>query len=163
MTKTLSIFLILRNLKKNSMRNLILLFLLISSFSFAQNINENEIRKTINQLFEGMRNADSISVKSTFSENAVMQTINSKTEVHSEDFRKFAKSVSNFKKGDLDEKIFFESIKIDGNLASVWTPYQFFFQGKFLHCGVNSFQLVKQNEVWKIQYLIDTRRKENCK
>ncbi len=145
------------------MKKIALLFLFISNFCFSQNQEELAIQKTINQLFEGMRNADSISVKSTFSENAVMQTINSKTEVHSEDFRKFAKSVSNFKKGDLDEKIVFESIKIDGNLASVWTPYQFYFQGKFLHCGVNSFQLVKRNNVWKIQYLIDTRREENCK
>jgi len=145
------------------MKQILFLFLLISTFTFAQNKEEIAIQKTINQLFEGMKNADSVVVKNVFSENAILQTINSKSEVHSEDFRKFAKSVSNFKKGDLYEKIFFESIKIDGNLASVWTPYLFFFQGKFLHCGVNSFQLVKQNEVWKIQYLIDTRRKENCK
>ncbi len=144
------------------MKQILFLFLLISTFTFAQNQEEIAIQKTINQLFEGMKNADSVVVKNVFSENAILQTINSKSEVHSEDFRKFAKSVSIFKKGDLDEKIIFESIKIDGNLASVWTPYQFFFQGKFLHCGVNSFQLVKQNEVWKIQYLIDTRRKENC-
>ena len=145
------------------MKKIALLFLFISNFCFSQNQEELSIQKTINQLFQGMKNADSIAIKNVFSENAILQTINSKSEVHSEDFRKFAKSVSNFKKGDLNEKIFFESIKIDGILASVWTPYQFFFQGKFLHCGVNSFQLVKQNEVWKIQYLIDTRRKENCK
>ena len=145
------------------MKKILLLFVLISSFSFAQTHEEIEIKKTINQLFDGMRNADSITVKNTFSENAVMQTINSKVEVHSEDFKQFAKTISNFKKGDLDEKIEFETIKIDGNLASVWTPYQFYFQGKFLHCGVNSFQLVKQNGTWKIQYIIDTRRKENCK
>lgn len=144
------------------MKKITLLFLFISNFCFSQNQEELSIQKTINQLFQGMKNADSIAIKNVFSENAILQTINSKSEVHSEDFRKFAKSVSNFKKGDLNEKIFFESIKIDGILASVWTPYQFFFQGKFLHCGVNSFQLVKQNEVWKIQYLIDTRRKENC-
>ena len=144
------------------MKKITLLFLFISNFCFSQNQEGLSIQKTINQLFEGMKNADSVVVKNVFSENAILQTINSKSEVHSEDFRKFAKSVSIFKKGDLDEKIIFESIKIDGILASVWTPYQFFFQGKFLHCGVNSFQLVKQNEVWKIQYLIDTRRKENC-
>lgn len=145
------------------MKKIALLFLFISNFCFSQNQEELAIQKTINQLFEGMKNADSVVVKNVFSENAILQTINSKSEVHSEDFRQFAKSVSNFKKGDLNEKIFFESIKIDGILASVWTPYQFFFQGKFLHCGVNSFQLVKRNNVWKIQYLIDTRRKENCK
>jgi len=62
-----------------------------------------------------------------------------------------------------DERIVFETIRIDGPLASVWTPYNFYYEGKFSHCGVNSFQLVKINGEWKIQYLIDTRRKQGCK
>jgi len=53
-------------------------------------------------------------------------------------------------------------VKIDGPLAIVWTPYKFYFNGKFSHCGVNSFQLVRFNGVWKIQYLIDTRRRAGC-
>jgi len=61
------------------------------------------------------------------------------------------------------KKITFSNILIDGNLASVWTPYEFYFKGQFSHCGVNSFQLVKSNNEWKIQYIIDTRRKDNCK
>jgi hypothetical protein len=44
----------------------------------------------------------------------------------------------------------------------VWTPYRFIFNGKFSHCGVNSFTLVKLNGEWKINYVIDTRRKEKC-
>lgn len=145
------------------MKNIILLFILVSSFTFGQNQEEIEIKKTINQFFDGMKNVDSVAIKNSFSENAVMQTIDPKSDVHSEDFKKFASSISKFQKGDLDERIGFKSIKIDGSLASVWTPYQFFFQGKFSHCGVNNFVLVKQNAVWKIQYIIDTRRKENCK
>ena len=35
--------------------------------------------------------------------------------------------------------------------------------GKFSHCGVDSFQLVFINGQWKIQCLIDTRRKQPCK
>ena len=38
----------------------------------------------------------------------------------------------------------------------------FYYKGQFLHCGVDSWQLVRLNGVWKIQYLIDTRRKEPC-
>ena len=71
-------------------------------------------------------------------------------------------SFSKLSKNDADEKIKFEAIHIDGNLASVFTPYEFYYKGKFSHCGANSFQFVKQNNVWKIQYIIDTRRKENC-
>ena len=80
------------------MKQILFLFLLISTFTFAQNQEEIAIQKTINQLFEGMKNADSIAIKNVFSDNAILQTINSKSEVHSEDFRQFAKSVSNFKK-----------------------------------------------------------------
>jgi hypothetical protein len=61
-----------------------------------------------------------------------------------------------------DERIVFETIKIDGPLASVWTPYKFYVGTTFSHCGVDSYQLVKIEGNWKIQYLIDTRRKDGC-
>jgi hypothetical protein len=63
---------------------------------------------------------------------------------------------------NLDERILDYQIKIDGALASAWTPYNFYVNGNFSHCGVNSFQLVKMDDVWKIVYIIDTRRKEPC-
>jgi hypothetical protein len=74
----------------------------------------------------------------------------------------FATSISKLTKGAADERIVFETIKIDGPLAAVWTPYQFYLNGQFSHCGVNSFQLVRLNGQWKIQYIIDTRRKQGC-
>jgi hypothetical protein len=83
--------------------------------------------------------------------------------VKDESLQEFSMSVSNQSKGVLDEQIVFDLVKFDGPLAIVWAPYNFFYKGKFLHCGVNSFQLVKINNEWKIQYLIDTRRKTGCK
>ncbi len=47
-------------------------------------------------------------------------------------------------------------------MANAWTPYEFWYNGNFSHCGVNSFQLIKKDEKWKIIYLVDTRRKEGC-
>jgi hypothetical protein len=70
--------------------------------------------------------------------------------------------VSKLPKGAADERISFETIRIDGPLAIVWTPYKFYFNGQFSHCGVNSFHLVRLNGSWKIHFLIDTRRKEPC-
>ena len=35
-------------------------------------------------------------------------------------------------------------------LAVVWTPYDFFLNGEFHHCGVNSFNLIRTNAGWKI-------------
>jgi hypothetical protein len=94
----------------------------------------------------------------TFARNNAGQII-----IRDEKVDEFADAISKLKPGSADERIVFETIKIDGPLASVWTPYNFYLDNKFSHCGVNSFQMVRLNDVWKIQYLIDTRRKQGCK
>ncbi|WP_449401281.1 nuclear transport factor 2 family protein [Chryseobacterium wanjuense] len=144
------------------MNKLFAIVLLSGSFCFGQQTQNQEVEKPIRNLFLGMKNADPELVKSTFSETAILQTI-TKDGVKNEEIKDFIASVSKYSKDDLDERIVIEAIHTDGNLASVFTPYSFYFKGKFSHCGANSFQLVKQNDEWKIQYLIDTRRKDNCK
>lgn len=140
-----------------------LFFILISSFVFSQNSEEELIKSTVKGLFDGMKTSDSAKITKAFSKSAVLQTITKNGEVKNENVKDFASGISKAQKGNLEERIVFSSILIDGNLASVWTPYEFYYEGKFSHCGVNSFQLVKANNEWKIQYIIDTRRKDNCK
>ena len=135
-------------------------FLLISSFSFAQNISEKEIIKPIETLFNAMKSADSLGVKNAFSGSAIMQTFGKNQEIRTDKVEDFAKQVGESQVGDLDERFTISKILVDGNMASVWVPYQFYYKGNFSHCGVNSFQLAKINNEWKIQYIIDTRRKK---
>ncbi|MPL55170.1 hypothetical protein SDC9_00637 [bioreactor metagenome] len=135
-------------------------FLLISSFSFAQNTSEKEIIKPIENLFNAMKSADSLGVKNAFSGSAIMQTFGKNQEIKTDKVEDFAKQVGASQAGDLDERFTISKILVDGNMASVWIPYQFYYKGNFSHCGVNSFQLAKINNEWKIQYIIDTRRKK---
>jgi len=152
------------------MKHLTIFILLLSCLSvklFAQNLAEEEaIKKTINNLFTGMRNADSSMVKSAFNQGAILQTIGKTKEgnvvVRSTDLNAFIASIAKPHPEVYDERIVFSRILVDDNLASVWTDYQFYIGDKFSHCGVNSFQLVKVNDEWKIVYLIDTRRKDKC-
>ncbi|MGC5744100.1 nuclear transport factor 2 family protein [Chryseobacterium sp. NFX27] len=143
------------------MNKLIAAALLFGTFCFGQ--QNQEIEKPIRNLFLGMQNADPELMKSAFAEGAVLQSIAKDGTVKNENIQEFIASVSKFSKDDLDERIVIDAIHTDGGLASVFTPYSFFFKGKFSHCGANSFQLVKQQNDWKIQYIIDTRRKENCR
>ncbi|RXM39689.1 hypothetical protein BOQ62_11025 [Chryseobacterium sp. CH21] len=143
------------------MKKIIGILLLISTACFGQ--QNQDIEKPIRNLFLGMKNADPELVKSAFAENAILQTITKDGAVKSDSIPDFVASVSKFSKGDLEERITIGGIYTDGNLASVFTPYSFYLKGKLSHCGANSFQLVKQNNEWKIQYIIDTRRKDNCK
>ena len=142
-----------------------LTFLNISSTLKAQ-MDEDSVKISINKLFDGMKNSDATLLKSAFADSAILQTIThdkeGKTTVKNELVTEFAAFVSKQPKGAADERIVYDLIKIDGPLAIVWTPYKFYFNGTFSHCGINSFQMVKLNGEWKIQYLIDTRRKNGC-
>lgn len=128
--------------------------------------SEDSVKAVINQLFTSMRNADSMGVVNCFSEKNILQTIvrdkDGNISARSELLSNFGRSIAGLQKNAADERIEFETIKIDGPLASVWTPYKFYFNGNFSHCGVNSFQLLREKNGWKIHYLIDTRRKEPC-
>ncbi len=64
--------------------------------------------------------------------------------------------------GAADEQIMFEAIRIHSPPATVCTPYKFYYKGKFSHCGVNFFQLIRLNSGRKIQYINDTRRTKDC-
>jgi len=144
------------------MNKFIVVFILLSCFFSAQTSDKDLIKQTVEKLFTGMKNADQETIKSTFTDTFILQTVAKDGVVKNENTENFISSISQLSKNDADERITFEAIHIDGDLASVFTPYEFFYKGKFSHCGANSFQLVKQNNSWKIQYLIDTRRK-NCK
>lgn len=139
--------------------------LIVSAKANAQT-TEDSVKAAVNLLFEGMKTSDAAKIKDAFADSAVLQTIARTREgsirVVNESVERFAKSISTLPKDSADERITFETVRIDGPLASVWTPYKFFYAGKFSHCGVNSFQLVRINGRWKIQYLIDTRRRINC-
>jgi Putative lumazine-binding len=135
------------------------------NISQAQSAGDS-VKAAVNKLFEGMKNSDAGMIRASFADSAILQTIARNQEgdfvIRNENVNDFAESIATIKKGAADERIEFETIRVDGPLAVVWTPYQFYFDGKFSHCGVNSFQLVRLKGEWKIQYIIDTRRRQGC-
>ncbi len=149
------------------MKNLLLaaVFLLTVLYVQAQTA-EDSVKATVNNMFKAMKNADAGTLLDCFADSALLQTIardkDGKTIVRTETVEEFGKQVATMPKDAGDERISFGSIKIDGAMASVWTPYNFYYNGKFSHCGVNNFVLVKLGNEWKIQYIIDTRRRTGC-
>ena len=142
------------------------LFCILALSTVHAQTTEDSVKNVINRLFEGMKSANPEMIENSFADSAILQTIGrdkeGKTVIRTSTVASFSSSISKLKAGAADERIKFETIKIDGPLALVWTPYSFYFNGAFSHCGVNSFQLVRINDEWKIQYLIDTRRKSAC-
>jgi hypothetical protein len=151
---------------------LFVLLFAVSSLSYSQqsisnSTAEDSIKVVINNFFAGMKNADTTLVRSTLSESILFNTIladvaGNARKCEQESVADFLISITKYPAGQLDEQIVYETIKIDQMLATVWTPYKFYFKGKFSHCGVNCFQLLRYKEGWKIQNIIDTRRRQPC-
>lgn len=143
-----------------------LFLLVITGVQINAQVPEREVQAVIETLFDGMRAGDSAMVASAFTRDAIMQTVaknqSGETVVHKGSLSQFLNSVGTPHEQVWDEKIGGYEIKIDGELATAWTPYQFYLGDNFSHCGVNSFQLAKLDGEWKIIYIIDTRRRTNC-
>lgn len=52
--------------------------------------------------------------------------------------------------GRLVERGFRPEVRISGGLAAVWLPYDFHHDGKWSHCGVDQFTLVRTAAGWRI-------------
>lgn len=125
------------------------------------------VKQTVTAFFDGMRRGDSTLVRRTLAPGAVFHGLGGKpgqaATLETERISSFLKAVGTPHPEVWDERVQFERVLIDANLASVWAPYEFYLGSKFSHCGYDSFQLVKLADGWKIAHIIDTRRKEKCK
>ncbi|CAM1349186.1 MULTISPECIES: nuclear transport factor 2 family protein [Tenacibaculum] len=147
---------------------LLIVFVLTTVVSAQENSEKKAIKNTIETFFEGLHKGDSTLVSSTLNSTINIQTTFTNKEgkkvLVTESKAKLLTNIANKKpEHTYLEKLLSWDIKVDGNLASVWTPYEFYFNNEFSHCGANSFQLFNNNGKWEIIYLVDMRRRDNCK
>lgn len=60
------------------------------------------------------------------------------------------------------ERFWNPDVRVQDGIASVWTRYDFWIDGKFSHCGVDSFDLVKTPDGWKISGGLYTVQRDGC-
>ncbi len=141
--------------------------LLISSTISAQDDAESNVKAAVDIFFEGFHKGDTTLMKSVMMNDFTTQTAyrnkEGKDVLVTEKSSKLISAIANRPSDQKwDERLLDYQITVDGNMANAWTKYEFWFNDKFSHCGVNSFQLFNDNGNWKIIYLIDTRRRKGC-
>lgn len=140
--------------------NLVALFVFIPLFVFCQNQtkDEDQIKAVILKTFSAMKSVDSVALKSCFTSNAMLHISQVKPEgntLREISAAKFIQNVMTRKPGDMDERVLsWGPILIDHEIATAWVPYEFYFNGKFTHKGVDVFLFVKSGNEFKIQTLL---------
>lgn len=150
------------------MQRLLLLLTVFCAFTVnSQNDETAKVKAAIDTFFEGFHKGDTTMMKSVmmgkFTTQTAFKNKEGKDILRTDDSSKLIEAIANRPADQKwDERLKDYIIKIDGNMANAWTPYEFWFNGNFSHCGVNSFQLFHDNGKWKIIYLIDTRQRTGC-
>lgn len=127
---------------------------------------EQAIITVVKTLFDGMRAGDSTILRSVLHPKAHLQSSFTNKEgipvLKGGSVDGWVKSVGTPHEQVYNEKIWSYKVRIDDNMASVWTDYTFYLGEKLSHCGVNAFHIVNTVDGWKVAHITDTRRKKDC-
>ena len=117
----------------------------------------------VQTFIEAFQTKDTLKVKALCDETMILKSINENAKgatLSNEKPQAFFKSIACIPaEVKFQEKILSYSIQVDGNMAHVWTSYEFYVNGKSSYKGVNAFTPFKKDNIWKIVRLIDTWRK----
>jgi hypothetical protein len=60
------------------------------------------------------------------------------------------------------ERMWSPAVRVKGAIADVWAPYDFHVDGKFSHCGIDTFTLLKGPTGWLIASVVYTVESSGC-
>lgn len=149
------------------LRILLLCLCLSTTVMYAQDDEAAKVKAAIDTFFEGFHKGDTTMMKTVmygkFTTQTAFKNQNGEDVLRSSESTNLVNAIANRPDTEKwDERLLDYIIKVDNNMANAWTPYEFWRNGEFSHCGVNSFQLFNDNGQWKIIYLIDTRQRTGC-
>jgi uncharacterized protein (TIGR02246 family) len=123
-----------------------------------------EIKTVVNRLFETMQAGDTEALRQLFvAEGRLISTFNrnGKTTLRTLALDDFVKLVQETRE-PYRERMFKQEVRIEGDLATVWGPYDFHVGERLTNCGTNAVQLVRRDDVWKIVQITSTIHTEGC-
>lgn len=150
------------------MKSLFTTILLLSiTISFSQT-SEEEIKNTVNSFFEAFHARDGEGMQKWIHQDALLRRTAPDTlgvqVLRNQSFQDLIGGIVSMPETTVfEEKLLSYSVQVDGPLAHVWTPYEFWLNNKLHHAGANSIQLFQEKGIWKIIYLVDSRTSEGVK
>ena len=145
------------------MRLLPILALIAITPLLAQSSDEKEALAATQKMFDAMTAHDASAIRAVSLPDARLFAIGEQgapsAAVAIEDF---ATRIAGIHEQILERFTGQPSISVHGRMAQVWGDYEFLREGKFHHCGVDSFSLFKTSQGWKIATIVYTSETTGC-
>lgn len=149
------------------MKNFFLIVSLVFTLNLSAQTREDSLQKVINYFFASMKKNDINGFAKIMDSGTELKTVmkfKDSVMVHSSNYAEFQSMMNEPLAGEWEEKLINYTYLNDDIMSTVWTEYEFYFNGAMTHSGINQFTLMRNpsdNELgWKIISIIDTRYKK---
>lgn len=126
--------------------------------------DEQAVIDVMNRLFTAMRQQDTAAIRAIAHPELRLFVPGQPApgEVRVSSLDAFITSIADARQR-LDERAYEPIVRVDADLASLWTYYEFWRGDAFSHCGYDAFHFARTDGVWKIIGLAYTIRSERCR
>ena len=126
---------------------------------------EAAVLVAVQQLFDAMRRRDAEAFAALLVPEGTSIRVNDegpegvqfRVRSNAQDIRSFAANTDEWV-----ERVWDPTIKVHGPIAMFWAPYDFHVNGKFSHCGVDLFELLKVDGKWRLSNASWTVQTQGC-
>jgi hypothetical protein len=126
--------------------------------------DRNAVMEVINAFFTGMTAKDVESMQEIMTEDGILygyRETDDGVAVFNPTHKAYLEGLAGRENIPV-ERIWDVEITLHDRIAVVWTPYDFYSDGVFSHCGMNSFSLLKTGDGWKITGVVFSVQTEEC-
>lgn len=119
----------------------------------ASTVEHDAVMKTVQAFFDTMTASDVEGARKVLQPQGrfhAMRIKDGKPDVHAFSNEEYFADLQAGSKQKMQERIWNPEVRINGLIATVRAPYDFWIDGKLSHCGVDNFDLIKTEEGWKI-------------
>ncbi|HVT85221.1 MAG TPA: nuclear transport factor 2 family protein [Chitinophagaceae bacterium] len=149
------------------MKNLLLLVVVLFTHNLnAQtNINDKQaVLEKVSRFFKALEKKDTTLYKSIAFTNSKIWVSRNKPDSLQTEMRYISDDIAHLPlmKEAIEERPLKTEINVHGNFAVVWAPYTLSLSGKFSHCGIDVFTLLKTADGWKIVSCVYSVEPQGC-
>ncbi|HUA63726.1 MAG TPA: nuclear transport factor 2 family protein [Verrucomicrobiae bacterium] len=128
----------------------------------AQPSEEKDVLATVQKVFDGMASNDAAKILGAMTSDARLYGVRANGAAYSTAADQWANRLAAVKSKFDEHFTKPPAVSIHGAIAHVWGEYEFLRDGKFTHCGVDSFNLLKTADGWRVAAIFDTEETTGC-
>lgn len=114
--------------------------------------DRTEVLATVRALFQALGDRDVVRLEAFFLPQALTTAVRQETGSDYPRTRTLPEVLESIAAVTvpMDERIWDPEVRVDGDVASLWAPYDFYVDGSFSHCGHDAVHLVRVDEGWRV-------------